>query len=96
VRNFGEFAVLQEDSRGRPGQPRDERDERAIGYFLPQGVTPGDVGANTISEDNARGKFEEIRFARLEVGRTREESWEQSEEIASLALVSRTGHVCHA
>jgi hypothetical protein len=96
VRDFCAFAVLQEDSRGRSSQPRDERDERAMGYFLPQGVTPVDVGANPISEDDARGKLEEIRFAHLKVGSTREQGWKLGKEIASLALICRTRHLCHA
>jgi hypothetical protein len=54
------------------------------------------VRANTVSEDDARGKLEEIRFAYFEVSSTREESWKPSEEIASLTLVDRAGHVRHA
>jgi hypothetical protein len=52
--------------------------------------------ANTISENDARGKLEKIRFTHFEVVSTREKSWESSEEVACLALVDWAGYLCHA
>jgi hypothetical protein len=52
--------------------------------------------ANTVSEDDARGKLEEIRFACIEVSGPRKKSWKPSEEVTSLTLVDRAGHVCHS